>query len=130
MFAPQKYFAIVNWQRLKQSVAQTKAAVEDGDGRLLFWNKFAVEKYEHAHFLPQRRRDAEEKITGQKGNRGWTQTNTNKKRGGQVSGVCFSAAHRKIVRSIIFRGDYIPILTLESVFICIHPWFQFFIKPK
>ena len=59
MFLPQKYFAGVNGQSLEQSVAQTKAAVEDGDGRLLFRNKFAVEKYEHEGFLTQRGNAAE-----------------------------------------------------------------------
>ena len=39
-----------------------KLAVEDRDGRLLFWNKLAIEEYEHGRFLTQSRQDAEKKI--------------------------------------------------------------------
>ena len=62
MFFPQEQFAVVDRLRFEQSVAQTKAAVENGDSPLLFWNKFAIEKNEHARFLTQTRMDAEKKV--------------------------------------------------------------------
>jgi hypothetical protein len=43
-------FAMNDAHRFKQTVAQQKAAVVHGNGRLRFGQKLSVEKNEHVHF--------------------------------------------------------------------------------
>ncbi len=64
MFLPEKELAAVNRQRLKQSIAQSETAVENGDDGRCFMNKFPIEKDEHEEVLTQRCQDAEKNFRG------------------------------------------------------------------